>query len=145
MSDEVNDGKSTEQGSGLPPNFSQLLNKVLANPEIIGAVASALSSSQKGENSEPKREEANDEKAEKSASDVEGSGTADVSEVMKKLPDIAKLMSAGSATKSGGSTSNDRRVVLLSAIKPYVSPQRREAIDYILGFGHIADVLKNFK
>ena len=123
MSDEVNDGKSTEQGSGLPPNFSQLLNKVLANPEIIGAVASALASSSNGENSEPKSEEAGDEKAKKSASEVEGSGTPDISEVIKKLPDIAKLMSGGSGTKSGGSTSNDRRAVLLSAIKPY---SRRE-------------------
>ena len=32
-----------EEAKGLPPNFSEMLDKVLANPEIISSVASALS------------------------------------------------------------------------------------------------------
>ncbi len=135
--------------SSLPPNFSQLLDKVLANPEIIGAVASALSGSGGGTEKESESESENENKgesaAEASVKEEAANTSADVSEVMKKLPDLAKLLSAQGGRSVSASGGYDRRAGLLSAIKPYMNPHRCEAIDRIIGFSHIADVLKNFK
>ncbi len=143
MSDGANENARSETTSSLPPNFSQLIDKVLANPEIIGAVASALS----GSGTEPNAEGEKTEEAESVTKTPKSEGaSADVSEVMKKLPDLAKLLtSQGSSKTVSAHGGYDRRAGLLNAIKPYMSKNRCDAIDHIIGFSRIADVLKNFK
>ena len=150
---EIDKGKEKEQGeklsdtsgAGLPPNFSQLLDKVLANPEIITAVASALS-----QNSSKSEEETPSETSATSAETVAETPSAppDIAVMAQKLPEVLKLLtpSQTEGKKSAPlSHSADSRACLLNAMKPYMSKQRCEAIDYIVGFSRIADVLKHLK
>ncbi len=65
-------------------------------------------------------------------------------EMMAKLPDmlatLAPLMGGGGPGalsalgegKEGGGGGHSRRVALLRALRPYLSPRRREAVDYML-------------
>ena len=121
----------------LPPDFSAMLDKVLANPQILTAVASALSQS----NNEAPREE----KAEASENGaVNGAPSPEIDAMAQKLPQMMKAM-APLLSSSGGAPKNDKRACLLSAIKPYLNPARCEAIDYIIRFSQLSEVLKTMK
>lgn len=142
--------QSIPEGLTPPPNFSEMIDKVLANPQLIGAVASALSSSGASGNggppptnsqtvqSEPKREE-------EEAAPASSFGGIDSSVLADKLPEILKvigpIMQSGTG-KSDGHKSDDRRSCLLKAMKPYLNSHRGEAIEYIIKFSQLAEILK---
>ncbi len=46
------------------------------------------------------------------------------------------------ATAPSKDTRADSRTALLSAMKPYLSPERQNAIDYIVKLGRLGDILK---
>ena len=52
QSAHTEDSKSENVGLSLPPNFSDMLGRVLANPEILGTIASAITQG-KGESEVP--------------------------------------------------------------------------------------------
>ncbi len=129
--------------AGLPPDFSAMLDKVLSNPEILTTVASALSGMSESE-ATPKEVPPPPSKSEEAAQAA--SASVDVDAMMQKLPQMMALlgpMLSGSSTKSGGvAQPSDKRACLLSAIKPYLSPARCEAIDYIIKFSKLSEILK---
>ena len=143
MSIESNDTNSAGGGT-VPPNFSEMLDKVLSNPEIISTVAAALSKG--GE--EPEKEKENTVVKGETA---ENEGTsADVSAMMEKLPEVMKLvgpmMSKGTGSGRPPLTkTSDKRACLLSAIKPYMNPHRCEAIDYIIKFSELSELIKKIR
>ena len=47
-------------------------------------------------------------------------------------PEAPPRAEAGGQKEGGGKSGHDRRVALLCALRPYLSPQRQAAIDYIL-------------
>lgn len=109
------------------PDLSQLIDKVLSNPEIITTVASALSKM----SAEP------DEKGAPEPPLVPPADNAyDTEAVMKKLPNVLNALSGSHGAP------NDKRSCLLAAIKPYLSPARCEAIDYIIKFSRLSEILK---
>ena len=131
---EINNAKEGEAPSvsaPATPDFSQLIDKVLSNPEIITTVASALSrmSAESPEKSAPEAvvEPAPTAKSTDSSFDAEA--------VMKKLPSVLKALSSGGVP-------SDKRSCLLAAIKPYLSPARCEAIDYIIRFSQLSEIMK---
>ncbi len=135
-----------------PPNFSELLDKVLANPQLIGAVASALSSPSPTDTAgssatasqnvnAPVFEQKNEDKV------IEPSPLPtgfDANVIADKLPEILKVMGPimQSGTKADGIKHDNNRSCLLRAMKPYLNPHRGEAIDYIIKFSQLAELFK---
>ena len=116
------------------PQFSEMLGKVLANPQIISAVASAVS----GGGTEKKKEEP---AAEASATpSYDGIFPDNISD---KLPEIISVLGPVLSGKGEAKVrADDRRCCLLRAIKPYVSDSRQEAIEYMIKFSLLAELLR---
>lgn len=74
-------------------------------------------------------------------------------DVMEKLPEvmatIAPMLRGGGdkkdadSDKNGHSCTSSKRIALLCALKPYLSPRRCEAIDYIIKLDRIGSLLHN--
>ncbi|MBQ5633719.1 MAG: hypothetical protein IIV11_02410, partial [Clostridia bacterium] len=101
------------------------------NPEMM-AMISSMAGKLKSENAPAESEAA------------EASETAAPTSAPERLPEaisaLAPLLS-GEGVKH--SKRDNDRACLLRALKPYLSPGRSEAIDYIIKFSSIADLLKN--
>ena len=125
------DEQSTAAQSGGSDGFSSILNGILSNPEMM-AMISSMAGKLKSENA-PAESEA-----------VEASEAAAPASAPERLPEaisaLAPLLS-GEGVKH--SKRDNDRACLLRALKPYLSPGRSEAIDYIIKFSSIADLLKN--
>lgn len=125
------DEQSTAAQSGGSDGFSSILNGILSNPEMM-AMISSMAGKLKNENTPAESEAA------------EASETAASTSAPERLPEaisaLAPLLS-GEGVKH--SKRDNDRACLLRALKPYLSPGRSEAIDYIIKFSSIADLLKN--
>ena len=125
------DEQSTAAQSGGSDGFSSILNGILSNPEMM-AMISSMAGKLKGENAPAESEAA------------EASEAATATSAPERLPEaisaLAPLLS-GEGVKH--SKRDNDRACLLRALKPYLSPGRSEAIDYIIKFSSIADLLKN--
>ena len=62
-------------------------------------------------------------------------------------PELGKLVSTLSPLLSGKGTpaQEDHRACLLRALKPYLSPSRREAVDTVLRLSQLSDVLARIR
>ena len=126
------------QSDGMP-SISDAIEKLMANPEIISMVASALGNSAA--------------KEEKISAEGEEAKTVSIPALP---PDVGNIISALSPLLSGGRKTGDgkhhessdagkNREALLYALRPYISQGRREAIDYILQLSRITELLKQAK
>lgn len=126
----------TEKAVGEEPNvpnadgISEAVSKLMAHPELISAVASALGGMQGGVPSPPPPEE-----AAQSPSSPKVSASPDIPASLSPL--LSKL-----ASQSGGVC---RHEALLCALKPYVSPSRKEAIEYIIKISKMSNLVKGLK
>ena len=71
-------------------------------------------------------------------------------QIMEKLPEVVAairpfLASENAPQKPTGGGASSHRTALLCALKPYLSPRRREAIDYITRISKLGDVMKQMK
>jgi hypothetical protein len=55
------------------------------------------------------------------------------------------LSESSFASKEIKGSREDHRYALLCALRPYLSEERREVIDYLLRFGKIGELLKKIK
>ena len=140
MSEE---GGRMQGDSGL--QISSMIDKIMANPELISMVASALGGGSAIEETEEQRETNETEAA---ATATEESLSADLPS-MEKLPELVAaiapmLASAGarSAPAHKLSPPKDKRACLLAALKPYLSRERGEAIDYMIRLGALSEVFR---
>ena len=120
-------------------SFSNALNSILSDPQMLStitAMAQKLKSDSEGANAAPTN--ASEEES-PSAVEAVTEKTAPPS-----LPDalgvLAPLLSGGAPKHS---KRDEDRACLLRALKPYLSHDRSQAIDYIIRFSSVADVLKN--
>ncbi len=128
--------------------ISSMIDKIMANPELISMVASALGgSSGKSESAEKEKEQAEAAEGgnETAVSASESAGLPS----MEKLPELVAaiapmLSSAGGKSPSLGKLSapKDKRACLLAALKPYLSRERCEAIDYMIRLGALSEVFR---
>ena len=138
-----------ENNSGGGLDLS-MLSGLLSNPEVMSKVSGVLSSLSKPD----EKEEA---AAAQSAAPPEGeelasklSSVMENKELMSALPDViaamGPLLSGGRGGERGGAVGKrsecDKRTALLLALKPYMSPRRCEAIDYIIRLNKLGDVIK---
>ena len=82
---------------------------------------------------------------------AEGLSDAEFSALMQKIDAVAPLVrglfpTVGGSPDSGGAAAGqagDRnREALLRALKPYLSPERRAAVDYLIRLARIGDALR---
>lgn len=64
-------------------------------------------------------------------------------ELLAKLPEVVAALSSVSGTGTSKKGPSDKRTALLLALRPYLSPSRCEAIDYITRIGKLGDLIKN--
>ena len=116
----------------LGGDIAGAITKLKEHPEIITAVASALSGS-----TEVKSEVAG------AAAPSSQFPIEKLSEVMTTLAPM--LSGASPAPKEISGSREDHRHALLCALRPYMRAERREVIDYLLKFERIGDLLKKIK
>lgn len=105
------------------PDLGGMVSKLLANPELISQIASAVGAEPSG--APPQAERAESASAEPSTS----------------LP-VGQLMSLLGGVGGGGDAA--RRTALLSALKPYCNEHRCRTIDYMIGISKIAGGFSGF-
>ena len=125
MDKHISDGMSPPIG-----DISAIISKIKENPEIVSAVASAISGgSNKAEDTAPQQSQLNSD----------------------RLPDIMstlKPLLQGNSHSDGETEIFNReecRCALLRALRPYLSRERREVVDQILKFGKLGELIKNLK
>lgn len=138
-------------GTGVPPSLSEAMEQILAHPEWISSVASALNGSARAEvpREEPARE-ASDEAA--ASAPVEGEQErASTAPVVGEMPAVLQTLAPLLSAVGGGGASpgkprerqEDPSANLLRALKPYVSHGRQEAIDYMIRISKISELVKH--
>ncbi len=127
-------------GAGGAPQVSEMIDKILANPELITMVASALGVNKKGAQTEEAEERGEGSEA-VSANAQESGGGAAAPDIMSAIaPVLASMQKNQGAVKLN--PSNDRRTCLLVALKPYLCRERCEAIDYMVKLGRLSEVFR---
>ena len=111
------------------PDLSHAIDQIMAHPEWISMVASAL-----GKSAEPSSvAEPPEEKEETPPSSAPTDSVAALTPMLSKLSQIKPSANGG----------RSQRGELLCALKPYLSPGRQEAIDYMIRLSQISDLLKH--
>ena len=123
-----------------PPDLSEAIERLLAHPELLSSVASAIGIGK----SAPVSEEisAREETVPAIGESAKPPSTTSPQALGESVAAIAPLLSALSG-KGGTSKPDDPRTCLLRALKPYVSHGRAEAIDTIIHLSRISELLKN--
>ena len=126
--------------------LSAMIDKILANPELISMVASALGPIPKAESADT--EQSGAEPAAGSEVEADEAARTDVKvDVADKLPElVAAIAPVLSSFKGGGSAHSspkgDHRTCLLVALKPYLCRERCEAIDYMIKLGRLSEIFR---
>ena len=118
----------------LGGNISDAIAKLREHPEIISAVASALSSN-----------DSNNKEEKVDAPPSAPFPMEKLSEAMTTLAPMLSEISSPVSSKEIKGSREDHRYALLYALRPYLSDGRREMVDYVLKFGRIGDLLKKMK
>ena len=122
--------------------IGDVLGKLMAHPEVISYVASAIGADNPMSSASadsPKSEEATVTSPPPSPSDQK----AALSSLAPILSGLSKSME--SSKRAGGHAQQDSRTALLIALKPFVSKNRCEAIDQLLQFSKLAELLKTMR
>ncbi len=122
--------------SNALPDLSEALSRLMANPELMGAVASALGKA-------PTPPGPSD-----SAPEPAPASTAASVSLPSASPPGADLLATLApllTTLKGGTPPDNDRSRLLCALKPYVNPHRRDTIDTLLKFSGLSELLKTLR
>ena len=114
--------------------LSAALGEIFSNPDMlsaIGAMAQKLKGGEKADIPTEKSESSNKDPEEKSLS------SENVNAIADKLPDIMNMLSG-----KGNDPAQRRRSELLSALKPYLSQSRCDAIDRMIRISELSNVFK---
>lgn len=139
-----------EPTGGIPPSaLSGALAMIKEHPELISAVASAISGSSPTETQESQNEESKGSEypeAESASAEVPNLPIEKISEVMTVLaPMLSELGGKQVPPKEIKGSREEHRYALLCSLRPYLSEERREIVDYMLKFGKISELIKKIK
>lgn len=133
--------KDTRAG-GENDSFSAMLDGILSNPEMLSMISSMADKLKSGTSAaeSPAPQEGSSE----GEAHSEAEPTAQAASGTSKLPDMLGTLAPLLSTElSKSSPQNDHRACLLRALKPYLSSGRCEAIEYIIKFSRLSEILKN--
>lgn len=120
-------------------SFSSALNGILSNPEMM-AMISSMANKFKSETT-PKEEQL------PVSPPPQADDNAEKSPAVPAMSEISNAMSALSPLFSGalqkGKEPDDKRACLLRALKPYLSKNRRDAIEHIITISKLSYLFKN--
>lgn len=139
---------NTEVTQKAPLQLSDALDRLLANPELLSTVAAAIGASPPSDVVENDSEEEAKKDAKKTDMAAEAVSTDNHTEdISQKLPELMSNVAPVIAALSGrgGKQPDDDRTRLLCALKPYVNPHRRDAIDTMVQLARISEVIKTVK
>ena len=119
---------SGEQSGGL--DLSAIIGKLTENPALLSGIAAALKSASP--------EEAPAQKEAPSAPQI------DPDAISKLLP-VASMLGGNIGGNVGGKGVQNPRCELLRALRPFLSPSRCEAIDYMIKMDGLSGILKGMK
>ena len=118
-------------------DLSSILSQLMSNKDLMSKISEIASSQQKSEDTDSLPTQAAGIDSLLSNPDI-----------IAKLPEVISvikpLMSNQQPQKSKN-TSFDKRMGLLMAMKPYLSPKRCEAIDYIARMSKLSETVKGLK
>lgn len=141
---EPNEDKKTENTTE-PIGISDALDRLMAHPELISMVASAIGLGS-GAPTPPMTQEASEKATEEASAAAQPQAEASPTPIGALPDNIATLapllgmLSGKHDTKDD--PKDDHRACLLRALKPYVSHNRCEAIDTIIQISRISDLLR---
>jgi hypothetical protein len=124
--EEIREQSENSVAMGMP-DVSATIDKLLANPELINMVASAIG----------KSSPVTDEKEQNAV--LVSSKTGSVPDVISSIAPVLSALKGA----DGHNSRSDHRSCLLAALKPYLCKERCEAIDYMIKLGKISELLKN--
>lgn len=129
------------QGAPSADQIPELLSSLMTNKELMEKISAIVGSSS---------EENDSEKTSAPAASLDG--VLSDPTIMAKLPEVISVLrpmlgapSHKEPPKHQSAHANDRRMALLCALKPYLSPKRCEAIDYMTRISKLGDIMKNLK
>ena len=143
--------------SATPSPLSEMLSALLSNPELMEGLKGAMQSAALQNPTTEQNASAENDKAIATNVNpqINTDGLATVlsnPELMTKLPSIMatlKPMMEGNKEKKSDhahkKSSEDCRNELLCALKPFLSPERRNAVDAMLRISQLGSVLKHIK
>ena len=120
-----------DNAKNSPPDLSAILGELLSNEELMAMIKGISDSEIRGEG----------ESTESKGIDSLLSNP----DVLSKLPEVIKVIKPMISSAPQGESKNEnhaRRMGLLIAMKPYLSPKRCEAIDYIARMSKLSETLK---
>lgn len=116
--------------------LSNAVGKLLENPELVSAVASALGKNvSAGTPSAPPRAD------EAPLGEVSPRDSGDM--LAAVMPLLSKLGNAEKSAQMDGDSFKHEQ--LLRALKPYLSSSRGEAIDYIIRISRMSNIIKHMR
>ncbi len=132
----------SEENAKQLPDLSGIMSMISGNPALMEMASSILSGLPRSESAAPPQnaEASPDTAVGESAAPSFGPPPSFDPELFSK---IVPMLSGGSSAKS--SPSDERRCALLRALRPYLSPERRDAIDHMLKFSRLGDLLQIFE
>lgn len=133
-------------------DFEEKLNAILNDPEAMGQIASiakSLSGESKGE-SESQTEDIQSQRETPPLEDTDWSsllgllgGNGEDSTPLSALAGLdPRLLQAGIRLFSEYSAADDRKVALLTALKPFVKPERYAKVDRAVQIAKLARVIR---
>ena len=128
--------------SAATPAISDAIDRLLANPELLSSVASAIGlsvPSSLGAQDGSALPASSEEPTDVLPTAAPSTGTGDLGHTIATL---APLLSGFSGKGTGKTASDDPRACLLRALKPYVNRRRAEAIDTIIQLSRVSEVMK---
>ncbi len=131
---------------GEKDGFSAALDGILSNPEMLSMISSMAQKLKSGATESDVEAETRtpspppQEQREKSE---EAAPTQSAGAIPASLPDmLGSLAPLLSGELGSPSRENNDRACLLRALKPYMSEGRSEAIEYIIKFSRLTELLK---
>ncbi len=110
-------------------DLSEKLNEILQNKDLMAQITSIAG--------------VKTEEAPKNSPSLDG--LLSNPDLLSKLPEIMSVLKPMVSQSDGKKSSGgyDKRIALLTALKPYLSPERCDAVDYIAKMSKLSDLLKN--
>ena len=127
-------------------SISAAISRLMEHPEIIGAVASALSSATGESNNTPPSQQISADTTKQKSEAVATPDTPDLAASL--MPIISRLGSLDLGTIKGGGGKGGvggKHAALLCALKPYLSKNRSDAIDYMLKISQMSDIISKLR
>ena len=112
------------------PNISDVINVIMQNPEMLGMIKNLVSGNQQKTDDSQEAANLTEESIQNPNNTSEPESAASAAFPLESV--------SGNNSDSKG----ERRRQLLSALKPYLSPTRARAIDSMLGFTEIFEVIR---